>query len=356
MTSRRIAESASRPGALGTALVALLAVAASLLSFATQATASDAPIPVIDLSVDLAAPSPEGSPLLTAPRGQATALRLRQGHVVGIAVPLHDPRPGVAADPSVELLYRIVQRELSRSNQLRLPSCSGRSDGIRTWFSLDSVSDPADEPTKIGLWILRGVRFFRIVDAHSNELATSWNEPVPVIGLSRRGASVVRHIYAAGGVVDVGSGSSLMRDDVFAIAHEYEAPVVALSANARALADDARNLTDSELRSIGRSGGVVALSLDESRLVRGRTATLHDVVRQVEHLVRVAGVDHVAIASGYESIAPPEGLTTAADFPSIARALLGSGMAQDDVERIFNRNALRVLCPDVSARGKHENE
>jgi membrane dipeptidase len=197
------------------------------------------------------------------------------------------------------------------------------------------------------------VRFFRLVDAQSNELATSWNEPVPVVGLTPRGADVVRRIYAAGGIVDVGSGSSLMREDVFALAREYGAPVVALSANARALADDARNLTDSELRSIGKSGGVVGLSLDETRVVRGRTASLHDVVRQLQHLVKVAGVDHVAIASGYESIAPPEGLATAARFPSIARALLGAGMVRDDVERILNRNAIRVLCPrDVSGRGQ----
>jgi membrane dipeptidase len=146
----------------------------------------------------------------------------------------------------------------------------------------------------------------------------------------------------------------MMREDVFAIARDYGAPVVALSTNARALADDARNLTDAELRSIGRSGGVVGLSLDESRVVRGRTATLHDVVRQVQHLVRIAGVEHVAVASGYESIAPPEGLETAALFPTIARALLGAGMKQEDAERVLYRNAMRVLCPhDVSAGARH---
>ena len=249
----------------------------------------------------------------------------------------------------MEALFSSVQRALLHSSQLRSPSCSGTPSGIRTWFSLDGAAELAGEPTKIGLWVLRGVRFFRLVDAQSNELATSWNEPVPVVGLTRRGVDVVRRIYAAGGIVDVGSGSSTMREDVFAIAREYRAPVVALSANARGLADDARNLTDSELRSIGRSGGVVGLSLDETRVVRGRTASLHDVIRQLQHLVKVAGVDHVAIASGYESIAPPEGLATAARFPSIARALLGAGMQQDDVERILNRNAMRILCPrDVS--------
>lgn len=339
-----------------TALVALLVSAVFSLFLTDGASASNPSIPVIDLAVELATPSLGSSPL-NAPRGQAAALRLRQGHVVDVVIPLHEPRPGAAGAPSVEALFLTLQRELSQSVQFRPHGCSDRPDGIRTWFSLDSPTELADEPTKIGLWMLRGVRFFRLVDAHSNELATSWNEPVPVVGLSPRGAEVVRRIYAAGGVVDVGSGSSLMREDVFTIARAYGAPVVALSANARALADDARNLTDSELRSIGRSGGVVGLSLDENRIVRGRTASLHDFVRQVQHVVRVAGIDHVAIASGYESVAPPEGLATAASFPSIVRALLGEGMKQEDVERILGRNAMRMLCPhDASDRGRHERK
>jgi microsomal dipeptidase-like Zn-dependent dipeptidase len=73
--------------------------------------------------------------------------------------------------------------------------------------------------------------------------------------------------------------------------------------------------------------------------------------------VRIAGIDHVAVASGYDSIAPPEGLATAARFPSIARALLGAGMKREDVERILYRNAMRILCPhDVSDRGRREHK
>ena len=72
MTSERIAGSISRLRALGTGVVGTFALAVALLLRTNQATASDASIPVIDLSVELAAPSTQGVPPLTSPRGEAT--------------------------------------------------------------------------------------------------------------------------------------------------------------------------------------------------------------------------------------------------------------------------------------------
>jgi len=85
-------------------------------------------------------------------------------------------------------------------------------------------------------------------------------------------------------------------------------------------------------------------------LVRGRSATLHDVVGQLQYVSQIAGIDHVAIGSGYEGIRPPDGLETAADFPKLSRALLGSGMSRADVEAVFHGNALRLLCPRTAPK------
>jgi membrane dipeptidase len=155
----------------------------------------------------------------------------------------------------------------------------------------------------------------------------------------------VRRIFAAGAAVDITSGSATTREDVLAIASQLNGKVVALSANARQKADDRRNLTDAELRAVAATGGLVAVTFDSRRVVRGRAASIRDVVRQIQYVAQVAGIDHVAIGSGYEGIRPADGLETAAEFPKLARALLASGSTQDDVESVFSRNALRLLCP-----------
>jgi membrane dipeptidase len=321
--------------------------AAVCLSAVMTSGADDSKITVIDLAQELVPRELDASAPLTGRNGQATLLRLRQGNVVGVALPLHEPRPGFPNDVTAETAYHDLERWLSQPGSFYSPGCKGAGEGIHTWLTLDGASELARYPQKIGLWVARGVRIFGLVGGTDNVLATSWNDPPPgpVVGLSALGRDVVRRIYEAGGIVDITSGSAMTREDVLAIARTMNGPVVAISANARAKADDPRNLTDSELRAVGASGGLVAVSFDEVRLVRGRTPKVRDLVRQIQYVARIAGIEHVALGSGYEGVRPPDGLETAARFPQLARALLASGMRRDAVEAVFHRNALRVLCP-----------
>ena len=71
-----------------------------------------------------------------------------------------------------------------------------------------------------------------------------------------------------------------------------------------------------------------------------------DVVRQVLYLVRIGGIDHVAIGSDFEGdITPPAELSDASTFPRLAAALEKAGLSREEVTKIFSANALRVLCP-----------
>src|SRR5690606_20870976 len=95
-------------------------------------------------------------------------------------------------------------------------------------------------------------------------------------------------------------------EDVIALSRASGVPTIATHSNARALADHPRNLTDEQLRAIASTGGIVGVNFHSRFLVSGRPATLADVVKHVMHLVRVAGVEHVAIGSDFEGdINPP---------------------------------------------------
>lgn len=334
------------------AFVALAFGAILLFAVPLGAETADPRISVIDLAEDLTPRAVNGPAPLTSMRGQASERRLREGNVVGVVLPIHEPRPAVALDMAPEVAFHDLDRWLSQPGEFHRAGCGGGPERIRTWLTLDGGAELVKNPSKIALWVTRGVRIFGLVGATDNELATSFTDPPPgpVVGLTSMGSDVVRWIYAAGGIVDIASGSAMSREDVITIANGMNAPVVAISANARALADDPRNLNDSELRAVGASGGVVAVSFDEHRVVRGRTASLGDVVRQILHIAKIAGIDHVAIGSGYESVRPPDGLETTARFPALARALLATGMSHDGVERVFSHNALRVLCPPSASK------
>ena len=78
---------------------------------------------------------------------------------------------------------------------------------------------------------------------------------------------------------------------------------------------------------------------------RGRVATLSDVVGHVRHLVKIMGVDHVAVGSDFEGdITPASGLADVSGFQKLAAALQQAGFTRAEIEKMFSGNALRVLC------------
>ncbi|MBI3202622.1 MAG: membrane dipeptidase [Myxococcales bacterium] len=324
---------------------ALLALGAALGPLAplpvAGAPVSERALPVVDLSVHLPERLVRGQSWVAA-TGQADARRLRQGGVFGAVLPLVE-HPGTAIEPA----YHTTYRALAAGAGLRIPGCRRPGPGVRTWLALEGGETLARAPTSAGLWATRGVRFFGLVGDRDGSLATSAATPAPVLtGLTPLGREVVGRVHAAGGMVDVSGASEMTVRDVIEIARASGKVVVASHANARALADHPQNLTDSQLVDVGRSGGVVGVTFQRRQLARGRDADLADVVAHIRHVAKVAGIDAVAIGSGFESgVRPPHELLNATRFPRLARALFEAGMTRDEVRKVLAGNALRVLCP-----------
>jgi membrane dipeptidase len=73
-------------------------------------------------------------------------------------------------------------------------------------------------------------------------------------------------------------------------------------------------------------------------------ATLSDVADHVDHMVKVAGIDHVGIGSDFDGItSPPEGLQDISKMPSLVAVLLKRGYSEQDVKKILGGNYLRVI-------------
>jgi membrane dipeptidase len=195
-------------------------------------------------------------------------------------------------------------------------------------------------------WVLRGVRSVGLVHTRKNALATSSADPAPQSeGLSPAGRELVRRAGALGVAIDVSHASDRALSDVVELAKATNSTVIATHSNARALADVPRNLDDAGIRAIAASGGVIGVNFHSPFLVRGRRAKVSDVVRHVLYLVRVAGVDHVALGSDFEGdIRPPEDLPDVSGLPRLAAALGRAGLSPAAIARIFSLNALRVLC------------
>jgi membrane dipeptidase len=338
-------------------LLALAALTSGLLAPLPLlgAAASEASPPVVDLHVDLSYRINYKGGTLARGSGQYPASELGPAGVVGVVLPLFVPHDVSQTGP------RLQDLETSRARLLELiptvppyalPGCSTRDGAVKTWFSLEGAAPLAGDRGAARTWVDRGVRVFGLVHTKDNALATtSSGGDAKTVGLTPAGRDLLHDIDHAGGLVDVSHASDAAVADVLAEAAKDGAPVVATHSNARALTPHPRNLTDEQLRGIARSGGVVGVNFHSRFLTPKKRATIADVVRHVAYLVRVAGVEHVAIGSDYEGdIEPPLGMESVRGFPRLFAALRRAGFSRDDVSRVFGANAMRLLCPPAAAK------
>ena len=73
-------------------------------------------------------------------------------------------------------------------------------------------------------------------------------------------------------------------------------------------------------------------------------ATLPEVADHIDHMVKVAGIDHVGIGSDFDGItAPPQGLEDISKMPALVAVLLKRGYSEGDIKKILGGNYLRVI-------------
>jgi len=112
-------------------------------------------------------------------------------------------------------------------------------------------------------------------------------------GLSRSGIEAIERMNSLGILIDLSHCGRQTAADAIRISKK---PVAFTHTGCQALSDHPRNRTDAELRAVADKGGVSGIYF-MPYLSEGRQPTAADIVRHVEHMVQVAGEDHVSIGT-----------------------------------------------------------
>lgn len=307
----------------------------------------DDPLAVVDMHVDTPYQIVQKGRSIDLPEGHATGDKLRAGHYFGIVYPIYIPDYLHNGEPRIsdaDEILNTIRALVDRHDWLHYDRPGPAQPGVTAFLAIEGAGAFAADIEQIDRFIAAGVRFVGPVHFHDSALATSaTGKNGDREGLSELGQAFCRRVYARGALVDVSHMSDRSFADLVPIAKEAGAPLVATHSNARKLANHPRNLTDAQLREIAASGGVAGLNLHSTFLSGVHHASLKHAVDQVLYMVEVAGIDHVGIGSDFDGARPPDELSDASKLPVLAEALKKRGLSEQDVQKIFSRNALRVL-------------
>lgn len=185
-----------------------------------------------------------------------------------------------------------------------------------------------------------GVAYITLCHNGNNQLCDSASDTPRWSGLSPFGKEVVKEMNRLGIMIDLSHAAESTFYDVLATS---TLPVIASHSSARALCDHRRNLTDEQIRALATNGGVVQICLYDGFLNKERKATLSDVIRHINHVVSLVGIDYVGIGSDFDGGGEVIGCSAANELINITMRLLDEGYSDEDIQKIWGGNLLRVM-------------
>ncbi|WP_330887033.1 dipeptidase [Rudaea sp.] len=345
--------------------------------------------------IDLAADTSK----LPAPEGEAKLMtdipRLRAGHVGGqfwsvwIPVSLKGPEVVQVTLEQMDIVKAMAARwprdfamaytaaDIRRIHKEgRIASLIGIEGGHQINNSLAVLREYYDA----------GARYMTLAHSSNTDWSDSATDAPAHHGLTPFGKEVVREMNRLGMLIDL---SHVSDDTMNATLDVSQAPVIFSHSSARALDDHPRDVSDEMLRRVARNGGVVMAnfaldyvsdayrrwdadrSAEQARYSsppfgglyignpeRAKAAlaewekahpapkvTLAEVADHIEHIAKIAGVDHVGIGSDFDGIPEaPQGLEGVDKYPALLAEFARRGWSDADLAKLAGNNVLRVMA------------
>ncbi|WP_020475335.1 dipeptidase [Zavarzinella formosa] len=324
--------------------------------------------------------------------------RLRKGNV-GVQcwaayVPVETMKQGIAVKQTLEQIDVIHRMVKTYPDTFEFATTVADIERIRKSGKIASlIGVEGGHSIDNSLGVLRmyhqlGVRYMTLTHTQTLDWADAATDKPKSNGLSKFGEDVVGEMNRLGMMVDL---SHVSPDTMKHAIRISKAPVIFSHSSARALADHARNVPDDVLKLTSANGGIVMVNFysgfvvpeaarirkdmfnaaneiekkypDEAKrqeaMKEWRRAhpipkgTIHDVIDHIEHLVKVAGIDHVGIGSDFDGIdAWPEQLDGVDSYPLITQELLNRGYKKEQILKILGGNFMRVMKGVEAAAGK----
>jgi membrane dipeptidase len=352
-----------------------------------------------DTPMDLLNPEFNPAERHQAPKSRVDFPRLREGDVDAIFFGLYTgqrDRIPENYDQAYQMANRMLDSTLAvvhrnpemvkmatSSHEIRQVSRQGKTAiclGMENGFPL------ATDLTRVEEFYHKGVRYITLCHSSNNDICDSSTDPDSAehSGLSSFGREVVAEMNRLGMIVDV---SHISDKSFFDVLEVSKAPVIASHSSVRALCNHPRNMSDDMIRALAAKGGVIQICILDNYIVPEDTTTenfrLHQELRRkyngftfkndaerkaaritydsidvnlptvlptiaeavdhIDYVVKLAGVDYVGIGSDFDGGGGLADCPDVAAFPGITVELLKRGYSEEEIDKIWGGNFLRVF-------------
>ncbi len=246
-----------------------------------------------------------------------------------------------------------------------------------------------DDLAVLRMYYKLGVRYMTLTWNNTNNWADGVLDEAKHDGLTDFGRDVVREMNRLGMFVDI---SHVAPKTFWDALETTTKPVIASHSSAKAICQAPRNMDDDQLRAVAENGGVVGVNYEvtfvseryrlesdalnerkegelkeaeqpqpdgperlekakaeiEETFKQLRSSELKlpdytEIVDHIDHMVEVAGVDHVGLGSDFDGCTTPEGMEDCTKVPKITEELVRRGYSDEDIRKILGENFLRVM-------------
>lgn len=209
---------------------------------------------------------------------------------------------------------------------------------------LDYLADDWRRVDQLYAWGFRSFGLFWNNDSFLGCGAAANQTPGRDGGLTAAGRELVRHLAAAGWLVDLAHASERSFWQAAEILADAGRPLFVSHTCCRALCGHWRNLSDEQLRAIGASGGMVGITLAPQFLRADGRAEAADWARHVTHAVELAGAGRVCLGGDWDGVdILPCGIAGVEDAGALYRALLAASFDADAAAGVMGDDLMAFL-------------
>jgi membrane dipeptidase len=317
--------------------------------------------------------------------GHTDIPRLREGGVKAqfwsVYIPSEHPNPARTVTEQIDLVRRMADRY---SDAFEMAYTADdierivRAGKVASLIGIEGGVAIENSLAQLRAFYALGARYMTLTHNTTLDWADAATDNPKHEGLTPFGERVVKEMNRLGMLVDISHVSPATMADALRVS---QAPLIASHSSAYAICPSPRNVPDDILKAVKQNGGVVMVNfysgfivpesgrkmralmqemrakypdrkermkaLEEwyktegGKLSRG---SYRDVVNHIEHIVKVAGIDHVGIGSDFDGITmSPVGLEDVASYPRLTDELLRRGYSESDIHKILGANALRAF-------------